>query len=300
MIKVLIFVFFLVFSLKAQNTVSVLEFDDDKILEGYNLFMPNKQSTVYLNNNCGEIVNKWDNGLSVRLGADLYLLENGDLLKAVTNVDIVGGPTIGAGGAGGIIEIVNWENQLQWRYIIQDSLQRQHHDIHMMPNGHILAIVWDRHFFTDIVAMGFDTVSHVQQELWADKVVEIDPTTDEIVWQWNAWDHMVQDYDVTKSNFGNVSEHQELCDINYQRFTFNRSDWMHTNAIDYNPELDQIILSVRNFQEIWIIDHSTTTAEAATHVGGYSGKGGDILYRWGNPESYQNGTTDDRGTVLSA
>ncbi len=51
----------------------------------------------------------------------------------------------------------------------------------------------------------------------------------------------------------------------------------------YNAELDQIVLSVHNFDEVWVIDHSTTTAEAAGHSGGNSGKGGDLLYRWGNP-----------------
>ena len=52
------------------------------------------------------------------------------------------------------------------------------------------------------------------------------------------------------------------------------------NAVDYNAEFDQLMISVHNLSEVWIIDHSTTTAEAAGHTGGRSGKGGDILYRW--------------------
>lgn len=58
-----------------------------------------------------------------------------------------------------------------------------------------------------------------------------------------------------------------------------RADWTHANAIAYNPRLDQILLSFRNTGEIYIIDHSTTTAQAAGHTGGRYGHGGDFLYR---------------------
>ena len=66
------------------------------------------------------------------------------------------------------------------------------------------------------------------------------------------------------------------------------------NSVDYNAALDQIVVSVHEFSEIWIIDHSTTTAEAAGHTGGRSGKGGDLLYRWGNPRVYRAGTKADQ------
>lgn len=81
---------------------------------------------------------------------------------------------------------------------------------------------------------------------------------------------------------------------NSKKFLGLIADWTHVNAAAYNPELDQIILSSREFSEIWVIDHSTTTAEAAGHRGGRSGKGGDILFRWGNPANYRAGTEADR------
>ena len=68
------------------------------------------------------------------------------------------------------------------------------------------------------------------------------------------------------------------------------ADWNHVNAVAYHPELDQIVISVHDFGEIWVIDHSTTTDEAAGHQGGTSNMGGDILYRWGNPAAYRAGT----------
>lgn len=64
------------------------------------------------------------------------------------------------------------------------------------------------------------------------------------------------------------------------------ADWMHTNAVDYDAELDLIVISARNFNEVFVIDHSTTTEQAAGSEGGAHGRGGDLLWRWGNPANY--------------
>jgi hypothetical protein len=113
-----------------------------------------------------------------------------------------------------------------------------------------------------------------------------------VVWEWHLWDHLIQDADPTKQNYGVVGDHPELLDINLGNVT--TGDWVHANAIDYNPELDQIVISSHYLDEIYVIDHSTTTAEAAGHTGGNSGMGGDILYRWGNPQNYRAGDESDR------
>ena len=127
------------------------------------------------------------------------------------------------------------------------------------------------------------------------KFIEIEPVGSDsinIVWQWHVWDHLIQDFDSTKNNYGVVADHPELIDINFHAGI--GADWIHMNSVDYNPVLDQIVMSSRALDEIWIIDHSTTTAEAASHTGGNSGMGGDILYRWGNPEGYDRGTAADQ------
>jgi hypothetical protein len=103
-------------------------------------------------------------------------------------------------------------------------------------------------------------------------------------------DHLVQDFDPSKANYGVVGAHPELLDANYPLISINDGDWNHFNGLDYDPINDLIIVSARSQDEVYIIDHSTTTLEAASHSGGVHGKGGDFLYRWGNPEAYRAGT----------
>ncbi|MFT4534155.1 MAG: hypothetical protein ACJA1A_002047 [Saprospiraceae bacterium] len=292
----LLIVCLLFFSLcaSAQNTVGVLLHNTELVQDGYNLLMPNEQSTIYLTDNCGRIINTWESNELSRVGADLYLLEDGSVLRAKADVSLTSGPTIGAGGVGGVVEILSWDNEILWQKIIQDSLMRQHHDVQMMPNGNVLAIVWDRKYKDEIIANGLDSIYWEKDELWPDMIVEYDTATSNIVWEWRAWDHLVQQVYPEKLNYGIIKDHPELIDINYQNYTFGRKDWMHCNSLHYNPELDQILLSVRNFNEVWIIDHSTSLEEATGHTGGNAGKGGDILWRWGNPEAFDRGDINDR------
>ncbi len=170
-----------------------------------------------------------------------------------------------------------------------------HHDVKTLPNGNVLLIAWETKSRTEAIAAGRNPSYVSNSGLWPDHVIEVEPTgpsSGEIVWAWHAWDHLIQDYDASKANYGVVGDHPELIDINY--VTSSQQDLMHTNSIDYNAKFDQILISVHNYNEIWIIDHSTTTEEAAGHTGGNSGKGGDLLYRWGNPMTYDTGSTSDR------
>jgi hypothetical protein len=228
----------------------------------------------------------------------VYMLEDGDLLRTVNlgiNFDHDGN------GVAGKIERLSWDSQMEWEWFYPGETNRSHHDIEPLSNGNFLMIAWDFKSEAEAQQAGRNPNKMSQDTLWPDKIVEVQPVgTDQanIVWEWNIWDHLIQEYDFTKDNYGVVGDHPELLDINFvdSPDTLNpyKSDWMHCNGIDYNPFLDQIALSCKNMNEIYIIDHSTTTAQAASHSGGNSGKGGDILYRWGNPEAYRAGTPDDQ------
>jgi hypothetical protein len=94
-------------------------------------------------------------------------------------------------------------------------------------------------------------------------------------------------------DYGDPSAHPELVNPNVTGRKI-PAFWNHMNSIHYNPALDQIALSVRGNSELWVIDHGTTTAEAAGHAGGRYGRGGDLLYRWGNPATYAAGSSSSQ------
>jgi DNA-binding beta-propeller fold protein YncE len=277
------------FGVQSQSPTMGLMLNDTASFNGYTLFSPNSYNTTYLIDNCGNEINRWESLYSPRLMA--YLLENGDLIRCANNNNPVFALT---GGSGGRIELFNWNGVLLWSYLYSDSIHQQHHDVEYLPNGNILVIAWEYKTVGEAISAGRDPAL-LSSALWPDHIIEIEPigsTGANIVWEWHAWDHLIQDFDSGKSNFGVVADHPELINLNFSNSS--NQDWLHTNSIDYNPDLDQILMSVHNFNEIWIIDHSTSTAEAASHLGGNSGRGGDLLYRWGNPRAYKRGTQADQ------
>jgi hypothetical protein len=292
-IVILIFSIVLQTSFAQDNTVGLLSIDDDLSVGGYTLIFPERQSDIFLLNQCGEIVHRWEDAPGARPGSVAYLLENGNLLRSKWLASDPSSIST-SGGAGGIIELVSWENEILWTYNIADSTQIQHHDIHFTPQETVMMIVWQKKELDEIVANGFDTLTHTQRDILTDYILEIDPITDSIVWEWHAWDHLIQDHDSTKANYGIVADHPERIDINYQEYTFGKTDWLHCNSIDYNPILNQVVISSKHFNEFWIIDRSTTSAEATGTSGGNSNQGGDLIYRWGNPKTYDAGETSDR------
>jgi len=254
--------------------------------EGYNLFSALNSTTAYLMDNAGNFVHSWDTAYTP--GNSMYLLENGQLLRTGN----VGSTTFTAGGRGGIVQTIDWDGNVTWEYEYASTDHLHHHDVEILPNGNVLMIAWQYKTQAEAIAAGRDPSLLTDGELWPDSVIEVDPTTNQIVWEWHVWDHLVQDHDAAKANYGVVADHPELIDLNYTRSS--GADWNHINSVDYNADLDQIVLSVHQFGEIWVIDHSTTTAEAAGHTGGDSGMGGDVLYRWGNPQTYGAGAAADQ------
>ena len=286
--------FFIPIELLAQTqTVGLFANDSTKTFTGYTLFAPKQNTMTYLINNDGRKIHEWT-ASKYSPGQTVYLLENGDILRTC----MVPGNIGTGGGEGGRIEEYSWNDSLVWYMNYSTATYMQHHDIKRLPNGNIIMLVVEKKAVADVIAAGFDTSKFQEPDFrnnlffLPDCVIEIQPTFPSggtVVWQWHVWDHLIQSFDANKSNYGTPGLHPELIDCAGDHKSL-PIFWNHMNSIDYDSAFDQIAISVRGNSEVWIIDHSTTITQASSHSGGLRGKGGDLLYRWGNPITYGAGT----------
>ncbi|MFN0106159.1 MAG: aryl-sulfate sulfotransferase, partial [Bryobacteraceae bacterium] len=254
------------------------------------LVAPTASTESHLLRNDGTVAHTWPGtnraGLAVKLLQDGTILRSGVISSSIFR---------NGAGAGGHVEKRSWNGDLLWSYFIPDEKFLQHHDVEGLPNGNILILAWRFHTAEEAISAGRRAGTFPEQGIWSDSILEVKPTgpdSGEIVWQWHAWDHLVQDADSTKANYGVVEGNYKRIDLNFTSNMANPStnpDWLHLNNVRYNEKLDQIMVSSRPWSEVWIIDHSTTPEEAASSKGGRQGHGGDLLYRWGNPRSYRRG-----------
>ncbi len=268
------------------QTIGLLQ-NEAGVEEGYILFAPLTYTSTYLIDNCGKLIHEWPSSYVAGMAA--YLQDDGSIIRAGKTSD---NEFADNRGGGGIIERIAPDGTVMWTLVLSDSVQLQHHDLEIMPNGNIMIIAWDKKTEAEAIAAGRNPAL-VEDEMWSDKLVEVNPLTGEVVWEWKAWDHLIQDFDPTKPNYGVIAEHPERINVNYEEQGFD-VDWLHINSVDYNAELDQLAICPHDNDEIWIIDRSTSMTEAAGSVGGNAGMGGDLLYRWGNPAAYDMGTLEDK------
>ena len=250
--------------------------------DGYLLLTSAYHNRFYLIDNQGREAYRWE-----RTGGLGVLLDNGNVLTGDDFTDVAE---------------IKPDGTDAYTY----TGGHQHHEVLKLSNGNYMFLVSEFYSREQSIAAGANPACLESEGLEADAVVEVSPSGTSggtIIWKWSVWDHLIQDHDATKANYGVVADHPERIDINYGICQLNRSrnsyirnphHLTHLNAIDYNPTLNQILITSRHFSEAWIIDRSTTTAQAATSTGGNSGMGGDLLYRYGNPRTYQNGTKADQ------
>jgi len=288
----------------------------DSLTPGYVMFSATNSASVYLINRKGEVVHEWKGNYETH---SPYLNDDGSITLMASDPDY---PVFWGGGQMGRIQKISWDSKMLWDFEYASEHEHVHHDIAIKPNGNILSIAWETRTAREARKAGRKPVLTPADGLWPTRIIEIAPedaTHGKIVWEWRIWDHLIQDYDPEADNYGVVADHPELLNINLgdslpppitqdsldarklagrghrnQTIGNRGSDIIHMNAINYNADLEQIAISSYHLGEVYILDQSTTTGEAAGHSGGRWGRGGDFLYRWGNPGNYGRGDSTDR------
>lgn len=268
-----------------ENPVSTVEtdlgiaefFDEAKVDDNYILVNDANSNSAYIMDKRAKKLFEFELN-DKRIGNDVQLLSDGRLLAMLEAEE----PTIKIGGFGGLIQLLGSDGTVEWSYDYSSENYIAHHDAELLPNGNVIFQIWERKTAEESLENGYS----LEVDVFPDGILEVDPNTDEIVWEWHAWDHIIQDHDETKANFGVIAENPHRIDVNY--ITDEKGDIMHANGITYDSDKDIIYLSANFFSEVWVIDHSTTTEEAASSSGGTYGMGGNLIYRFGNPAAYDN------------
>ncbi len=264
----------------------LIQFVFSQSFNGFALYNSQGSNTTYLIDENQNIAHTWN--MNSECNYAVQLKENGNLVRGTKN----NGNILGGAAEGGKVQEIAPDGSIVWEFIYSDANHLSHHDLTLIGNN-VLLTAWEVKTANEVINAGY-TGNVGNSGKWPTHFIELEPDGNgsaNIVWEWHIWDHLCQDVDPSKPNYvTNISDHPELIDINMIQGGGgpggNSGDWFHVNGVDYNEELDQIVFSSRFASEIYIIDHSTTTAEAASHSGGNSGMGGDILYRWGNPSNY--------------
>jgi hypothetical protein len=295
-----------------------LLYQDEHAFKGYTVLTAINSTSTYLIDNHGFIVNEW---VTDEPGFSAALLPNGNLIRTSILNDRMDTP-FHSGGETGKIQVYSWDGDLIWDYEHSSSDYLLHHDVEYLPNGNFLLTAWERKTVEEAIQAGRDPIIQGNNEVWVDYLIEVMPTgknTGDIVWEWHVWDHLIQDHDPKKPNFGVVSEHPERININYFKTKnpttsqeiqalqslgymgesvstntkYANQDWTHINAVSYDPERGLIAISVREFNEIWVIEHKSARVGMENSAGDEIDAGA-IIFRWGNPAAYNNGTVNDQ------
>ena len=271
-------------SLLVLLAITACSFSFAQSFDGYALYNNANSPNAYLIDAEGDIAHTWNCPTNANYALDLTA--EGNLVRGA----IYSGNQINGAAVGGMVQELDPNGDVVWEFIYSNSTVVSHHDICLMPNGNVLLIAWEYVSNADISDIGYDG----NDAKWATHIIEVaqNGTGGEIVWEWHIVDHFVQDEDSELPNYGVISENPQLLDINVDIDSSGppggggANEWFHVNGIDYNEDLDQIAFTSRFVSELFVIDHSTTTEEAASHEGGNSGMGGDFIYRWGHPDNY--------------
>ena len=261
----------------------VTYWDKDKAYNGYTVFYPRMapevMAKIFLIDMAGNVVHTWPGGNNPKL------MENGHILSTLTEMD--------------------WDGNQVWR---GQTSARVHHDTWRIYNKKLKAYTTigltreQDYTAKNAVAAGADpSVDYADIGAYADGLVEIDMDGN-IIWSWTFLDHVIQDKDPNRPNYvgkgKTIADYPGKLDLNWITDQNRRndtpgitSDWQHTNALDYNEELDHIAVNAKHWSEFYVVDHGATFVpnDPQKSIELAASDAGDFIYRFGNPSAYQQG-----------
>ncbi|MEI6393550.1 MAG: aryl-sulfate sulfotransferase [Verrucomicrobiota bacterium] len=264
---------------RLQGPTELLFWDKTNAYNGYTLF--GSHGTTYLIDMSGQVVHTW------RLGTNPRFLDNGNILDASKD---------DPSGFQGFVE-VDWDGKKVWEYTEKREGYAPHHDWVRIFNKKLNA--WTTMYIANksisheqAIAAGADPQKGPYEGGQMDTVVEVDMNGN-VVWEWWFFGHVVQDVDPAKSNYvgqgKTIADYPHRININLPGRPLKR-DWLHCNSMDYNSELDQVVVnSVQG--ELYVIDHGNTfiPGDPKASIAKAAGPAGDFLYRFGDPARYAQG-----------
>jgi Arylsulfotransferase (ASST)/Family of unknown function (DUF5719) len=262
-----------------RRTTELRLWNEAKAYGGYTLFAA--MGASYLIDMQGRVVNDWQTGINPRL------LDNGHLL------DGVGGDLSGFTG----FRELDWSGNVAWEYYEKRSRYSPHHDFARIYNPKLksfttLYIAGRTLTHVEAIAAGCDPANGSHEGAQADAIVEVD-MNGLVVWEWCFFDHGIQDVDSTKANYvgsgKTIASYPGRINLNLPGKPL-RANWLECNSLDYNQQLDQVVIN-SGHGEFYVIDHGNTfvAGNPERSLALAASSAGDFLYRFGDPARYKQG-----------
>ncbi len=248
--------------------------DASNAYNGYTLF--GTRGTSYLIDMEGHIVHTWPIGTNPRF------------TEAGTLLDAVGGNPSNQN----TWKELDWNGNTVWQYTESRSNYHGHHDFAKIYNpklGDSTFIYIANKDLTSAQCLNAGcSPSNSYTNAQMDAIVEVDRKGN-VIWEWCFFDHVVQDIDASKPTYGVIANTPGRINLNLRGNPV-KSDWMHCNSLDYNQDLDLMVInSVHG--EFYVIDHGNTFMpnDADSSISLAASSKGDFLYRFGDPAKYNKG-----------
>ncbi len=262
-----------------QGPTQLLFWDKTAAFNGYTLFAAHGRT--YLVDMQGNLVHTWNFGTNPKLQPDGHIV---DAAKDDPS------------GFGGFVEL-DWDGNTVWQYNETRADYAPHHDFLRIFNKKLGAnttmYIANRTITqSQALAAGADPKNGPYDGAQVDAIVEVD-MSGKIVWEWWFFDHMVQDDNASWGNYvgagKTVAAAPGRLDVNLAGRPL-RKDWLHCNSMDYNADLDQVVINAVG-GEFYVIDHGGTfvAGDPAASIAAAASSKGDFLYRFGDPAIYKQG-----------